>query len=108
MSDWRLIDNIDGIQSYHKLEDGKTIIKKVQDVQSIFDSNQIARSNQSSGWKGDWHEVAEIPSNIYEEMLKKCGHDWSMPIQPETKIKFYKMLSSSEYSKLRTKEGRLA
>ena len=108
MSDWRLIDNIDGVQSYHKLEDGKTIIKKVQDVQSIFDSNQLARSNQTSGWKGDMIPVAEIPLIVYEEMLKKCGHDWSQPMQPETKIKFFKLLSSSEYYKLRTKEGRLA
>ena len=108
MSDWRLLDNIDGVQSWHKLEDGKTIIKTTQDVQPIFDLNQEARSNQSTGWKGDMHHVASIPLNVYNQILKSLGHDWKQPMTPEVKIKLYKLLSSSEYNKLRTKEGRLA
>ena len=108
MGDWRLLDNEDGVKSWHKLEDGKTIIKTTQDVQPIFDLNQTARSNQTSGWKGDMHEVAAIPFVVYTQILKSLGHDWKQPITPEIKVKLYKLLSSSEYAKLRTKEGRLA
>ena len=108
MSDWRLLDNEDGVASWHKVEDGKTIIKTSQDVDPLLDINQRARSNQTSGWKGDLHHVASIPNVVYEQMMRELGHDWRQPMDADTKVKFARLLSSGDYLKLRTKEGRLA
>ena len=104
MSDWRLLDNIDGVKSWHKLEDGKTIIKTTQDVSSILDANQAARSNQSTNWKGDWHEVAEIPNLIWGNWYRELGSD---PMAKENRAWLIAKLNSRDWCKLRTKEGRL-
>lgn len=108
MGDFRLLDNIDGVKTYHALDNGKTIIKTAQDVDPLLDINQEARSNQSRGWKGDMHHVASIPFVVYEQMLREIGYNWKQPMNKEEKHKLMIMLSSRDWAKLRTKEGRLA
>lgn len=108
MGDFRLLDNIDGVKTFHKIEDGKTIIKTVQDVEPLLDINQRTRNNQTSGWKGDMHHVASIPFVVYEQIMREIGYDWKQPLNADQKIKFARLLSSRDWAKLRTKEGRLA
>ena len=95
---------VDGLQEWHKLEDGKTLIKTTQDVQSILDANQSARSNQTSNWKGDWHSVAEIPTLIWGDWHREFGGD---PMAKENRMRLIAKLNSRDWCKLRTKEGNL-
>lgn len=110
MGMWRLLDNEDGIQSWHYYDDveKKTIIKQTQDAQPLLDINQRTRSDQTTGWKGSMHHVASIPRIVYEQMMTEIGYDYKQPMTQDEKTKFAQMLSSRDYLKLRTKEGRLA
>lgn len=108
MGQWRLLDNEDGIKTWHMLDDGKTIIKTTQDTQPLLDINQRTRNDQTSGWKGDLHHVASIPYVVYEQIMREIGYDFKQPLTQDQKTKFARMLSSRDYLKLRTKEGRLA
>lgn len=112
MGQWRLLDNVDGVKSYHYYDDKgkKTIIKTEQDVQPLFDMNTYARNNAERGWKGDMHHVASIPFVVYEQLMREIGYDYKTggKMTEEQKVKFMRLLSSREYYKTRTKEGRLA
>lgn len=104
MSEERLLDRIDGISTFHRVEDGKTIIRTSQDVQPLFDSNQSKLNAAGKGWKGDMHHVASIPLVIYESWWKEFGGD---PMSPEHKAKTMAKLNNRDWCKVRTKEGRI-
>jgi len=106
MSDERLLDRIDGISTYHRYDEssGKTIIRTSQDVQPLLSSNQAKLNEAGKGWKGDMHHVATIPLAVYNDWWREFGGD---PMAKENQPRTIARLNSSEWGKLRTKEGRI-
>ena len=104
MSDWRLLDVENGVASYHKLEDGKTLIKSVQDTQSITDINQRMKNEADKGWKGDIHHVASIPKVVWNMWWKELGGN---PMAKENRKWLIARLNNKDWAKVRTKEGNL-
>tara|TARA_R110000822_G_scaffold259885_1_gene384933 strand:+ start:1658 stop:1978 length:321 start_codon:yes stop_codon:yes gene_type:complete len=106
MSDERLLDRIDGISTFHRLDEltGKTIIRTSQDVEPLLNSNQSKFNEAERGWKGDMHHVASIPKVVYDAWWKEFGGD---PMASENKARTLAKLNNSDWAKLRTKEGRI-
>jgi hypothetical protein len=100
----RLLSYDDGISTFHELKDGKTIITTSQNVEPILSVNKEALANSRTDWKGDWHHVAAIPKEVYHAWWKEFGGD---PLSPEHKVKTIARLNSSDWAKLRTKEGNI-
>ena len=104
MSDWRILDDDCGVKTFHKVKDGKTIIKSVQDVQPILDTNTALKAEANKGWKGDIHHVASIPKVVVASWWKELG---SNPFAKENRAWLIARLNNRDWSKLRTKEGNL-
>jgi hypothetical protein len=102
----RLLSSVDGVDRYHYFDEAndKTIIQTTQDVEPIFDLNKRALANSDPGWKGDWHYVAAIPKVILEQWWAELGDD---PFHERNKIWLFAKLNDRDFSKVRTKEGRL-
>lgn len=99
-------DPFTGIREDFHTEEGKIVISKAQDVESMLDHNQIDRNNDS-GWKGDMHKVASIPLIVCEqwiEELKALGRNPNL-FHESNKLWFVSKLNNSDWGKLRTKEG---
>ncbi len=92
------------VETFHKNADGTFTIQKSQDVEGILKDNAIDKNASSSGWKGDMHKVASVPMVIVEQWWKELGSD---PFHKKNRKWLIAKLNSSEWSKLRTKEGRL-
>ena len=96
-------------ETFHK--DAMTGIIKVnksQDTQPTLDSNKMNRSHASTGWKEQFHKVASIPPiviEIWREELKAMGGVDPNPLAASNKQWFIAKLNSSDFQKLRTKEG---
>lgn len=88
---------------YHKTDKGFAIQTR-QDCSKILESNKIKRANDSGNWKGDWHEIAAIPHIVIMQWHKELGDD---PLAKRNRKWFINKLKDFEYSKLRTKGGRL-
>lgn len=89
---------------------GKISIHKAQDVNPFFQANQRDMQNSSRNWKGNWHKVASIPPIIIEmwrEELKAKGAPDCNPLAAVNKSFLIAKINSGDYSKLRTKEGRV-
>lgn len=107
------IDNFTGVTEVFKKDQltGQIEVKKTQDVSKIFTANaaeQNAIGNQS--WKGDMHKVASIPWVIAEEWmneLKAKGAQNPSPFHHSNRTFLLAKLNDYNYSKLRTKQGRL-
>jgi len=91
-------------QIYHGNGDGSFAIQTVQDVTPFLGDNTAARNNASTGWKGEFHEVASIPPLVWHMWWKELGDD---PGARRNKVWLAAKLNSSEFSGLRTKEGRI-
>ena len=89
---------------YHGNNDGTFTIQVHQDVAPYLRANAEARANASSGWKGDLHKVASIPTNIWNIWWKEFGSD---PGASHNKARLAAKLNSNEFLKLRTKTGRM-
>lgn len=106
------VDNFSGVtEGFAKGDDGKIRIKKTQDVGHILDLNGAeANSKLDQGWKGDFHKVASIPMvviDIWREELKAKGAHDCDPLSRNNKRFLIAKINSSEWSKLRTKTGRV-
>lgn len=91
-------------QHYSKSSDGQITIKSTQDVDPFLKDNAEVRSTQESGWKGDFHEVASIPTIVWEMWWKELG---SNPGAKANRPWLIAKLNNNEFLKLRTKEGRM-
>lgn len=102
----RILDvNGDIIETSHYDEDSdRLVIKKTQDAKPYLDQIQKERSDQVEGWKGDLHKVATVPLVLVEEWCKEFGCNI---LAKENRHLLMLKLNDSQYSKLRTKEGRI-
>ena len=96
-------------ETFHKDQmTGVIKINQSQDVQQLTDNNQREKIQSGSGWAGDWHKVASIPLiviDIWREELKAMGGRDANPLAKSNEKWFIAKLNSSDFLKLRTKEG---
>ena len=105
-------DPVTGIkETYNKdASSGKIYIKKEQEVESIFTANSQDRIASGSGWKQDFHKVASIPLIVVEmwtNEMKAAGHKNCNPMHKDNNVWLMAKLNSSDFLKLRTKEGKI-
>jgi hypothetical protein len=97
-------------EQYHKdATTGRVTISKTQDVQKVMDSAASRRSD-NNGWQGDFHHVASIPViviDMWREELKAKGVSNPDPLASENKPFLIAKINNSEFSRFRTKEGRI-
>jgi len=91
-------------QVYHGNGDGTYTIQTTQDIDPFLSQNAQARSMSQSGWKGEMHEVASIPPIVWHTWWKELGDD---PGARRNRNWLVAKLNSSDFYKLRTKEGRM-
>ena len=64
-------------QVFHEEPDETYTIETTQDAQEIVDSNRRKFNdygdNLSVGKRGDWHQVASIPSVVMEQWIKETN-----------------------------------
>lgn len=77
----------------------KFYIETKQDVSGLIELNKAAQNMQESGWRGDWHHVAEIPLNLFYDLKAKGIAD-----DPK---RFKAWLNDSENRFFRTKLGQV-
>jgi hypothetical protein len=105
-------DNFTGVTEFiGKNDKGQTVIQKNQDVKSIIAENRYElNSHIENNWKGDMHKVASIPLIIVdmwrEELKAKGAHDCD-PLSTNNRNFLIAKINSSEWSALRTKQGRV-
>lgn len=107
------VDKFSGVvETYEKDKmTGKVTINKTQDTSKIFAANaeeQNAIGNRS--WQGDMHKVASIPLVVVEQWyneLKALGVQNPSPLHPSNKNFIIAKLNNRDFSKLRTKHGRI-
>lgn len=90
-----------GISNYFHWDpttDGFTV-ESVQDVGLIVEDNKVRANMAPSGWKGEWHHVAEIPLLVLEILRKQHVLD-----DPK-KLKAW--LNDSANAAFRVKRGRV-
>jgi hypothetical protein len=89
---------------------GKISINQAQDFSLITKLNTEQRNNAQRGFKGEWHKVASIPLvmvEMWRNEMKAQGHSNPDPLAKENKIWLMAKLNSRDFTKLRTKEGRI-
>ena len=91
-------------QTYHGNNDGTFTIQSSQDVQPYLDNNARVRSVNNKSWKGDLHEVASIPTIVWDGWWRELGDD---PGAKRNKAWLIAKLNSNEFAMLRTKEGKI-
>jgi hypothetical protein len=96
--------NGDIIETYTDLGNGKFAIGKHQDVSGYLNKNQRERNEAQSGWKGDMHKVASIPLVLVEKWCKEAGCN---VLEPKNRHILMAKLRDRDFSKLRTKEGKI-
>jgi len=97
--------NGDVIEKFHYDEmEGRSVVETVQDVAPYLDQNQREKNNQSSGWKGGLHKVASIPLVLIQQWNKEYGCN---VLEPKNRHLIMAKLNDKDYSKLRTKDGRI-
>ena len=93
---------------YHKdAHDDKFHIEIVQDVQHYLKSNKMERDLNERKGKfsgGMLHKVASIPEVVLADWHKELGAN---PLAKENRNWLIAKLNSSEFAKLRTREGRI-
>ena len=97
--------NHDGVYERFHSDDGERFhIEKIQDVEPILNRNQALR-NHNDGFNSDrtGRRIASIPMVIYHQWLQE-GFD---ALDPANDAELRRRLSSSDWMKLRTSEGRL-
>ena len=95
----------DMIETLHFDKDsGKSIIQTTQDVDPYLKQIASDRQHQVEGWKGDLHHVATIPLVLVEKWNQelKCNI-----LEKKNRHLLMLKLNNRDYSKLRTKEGRI-
>lgn len=96
------------VEHYSKDEDGKIKVYQTQDVKPFIQQNQRDLSNDSGGFKGNYHKMASIPPIVivmWTEELKAMGAPDSNPTAVCNRKFLLGKLNSPEWNKLRTKQG---
>jgi hypothetical protein len=52
-------------------ETDEITIETLQDVEALIEQNKYASNDDSGSWKGEWHMVAQVPMNLYSELVSK-------------------------------------
>lgn len=104
-------DNKSGVIETFQQQNGKNVIRKHQNTDAIVNANrQELNSNVDGNWKGDMHKVASIPLIVVdmwrEELKSKGAHDCD-PLSTNNRSFLIAKINSSEWSALRTKQGRV-
>ena len=91
-----------GIQNlYHEDADGNTTVETFQDVECVIEDAKYKNSmfDERSPWKGDLHQVAEIPMTIIMDIQRQGIID-----DPK---RFRKWLNDRDNKVFRTRPGRV-
>lgn len=106
-------DNWSGVKEFYQKDKmtGKVQVRKEQNVDKIFSANVAEQNAVGNGsWKGDMHKVASIPWVIAEQWtneLKALGARNTSPFANDNRKFLISKLNDYNYSKLRTKTGRV-
>lgn len=101
--DWVLFDwDPESGRSVWALEqDGQTIYRVDYPMEATLSQNKMMRDMAGAAWKGDWHQIASIPLNIF--------FDADLGLAEATRQDDHKYLSrwlnDSDNRAFRTKEG---
>ena len=99
-----------GITEQIDIKDGNIIIKYSQNIDATLAQNNVDRNVNGASWKGEMHHVARIDSLIIEhwcnELKAKGYHDFNILSKENEKL-FIAKLNDYNFSKLRTKTGRI-
>jgi len=99
-----------GITEQIDIKNGHTQIKTVQNIDDTLDVNNADRNNSGAGWKGEMHHVARIPMLMIQQWnneLKSEGANDTNIMSANNKKRFIAKLNDYNFSKLRTKTGRI-
>jgi hypothetical protein len=99
-----------GITETFAKDGDRVYVGKTQDVNPFLKANTAEINNESGNFQGGWHKVASIPPIVIEmwtEELKAKGVNNPYPLAPENKNWLIAKLNSGDWSKLRTKSGRI-
>lgn len=104
MSDWVCVANNPqtGVSTWHKYEDDGVVIETRQDMGALLDENTAQRNIAEDNWKGDYHSVARLPS----EMLYGKTYIGDA-VRAEDDKAVSKFLNDIDNRLLRTKYGRV-
>ncbi len=105
------VDQFTGVTETFQQFEGKNVIRKHQNTDAIVNANRQEMNSQIDGnWKGDMHKVASIPLiivDMWREELKAKGAHNCDPLHNENRHFLIAKINSSEWSGLRTKQGRV-
>jgi hypothetical protein len=106
------INRHSGVIETFQQHEGRNVIRKHQNTDAIFAANNNELNGHVSGnnWQGDMHKVASIPLivvDMWREELKAKGVPNCDPLHNDNKTFFIAKINSSEWSNLRTKQGRI-
>lgn len=104
------VNRFTGITETFEEVDGKVQIHKSADISQELANNRRELNAKQSGWKGNWHKVASIPTimiEIWREEMKAKGYPNVNPLAVVNRPFLIAKLNNRDLNKLRTKEGRL-
>ena len=104
------VDPFTGITEHFHQDGNKITIHSTGDAGVRFEQNNIEKLNAKSGWKESFHKVATIEPILIEQWrmeLELKGADDTNPLSKNNRVFLFAKLNDRDYSKLRTKEGRL-
>lgn len=78
--------------------DGSTTFRTDYPAEATMDINQAQRNLAQPGWKGDYHQVASIPLNVYHDQLAQAAKEGDEKYMS-------RWLNDSDNRAWRTKEG---
>lgn len=80
--------------------DGTTTYRTDYPVQPTVDINTAQRNMAEDNWKGDYHQIASIPLNVYYDQLAEAA-------KGDDQQYISKWLNDSDNRAWRTKDGRV-
>lgn len=81
-------------------DDGSTTYRTDYPVQATVDINTAQRNMAQDNWKGDYHQVASIPLNVYYDQLAEAAKEGDEKY-------LSRWLNDSDNRAWRTKDGRI-
>ncbi len=79
-------------------DDGTTTFRTDYPVQPTIDMNTAQRNLGQDNWKGDYHQIASIPLNVYHDQLAEAA-------KQSDDAYLSKWLNDSDNRAWRTKDG---
>ena len=78
--------------------DGSTTYRTDYEVDPTIETNKAQRNMAQNNWKGDYHQIASIPLNVYYDQLHQAS------LQDDQKY-LSKWLNDADNRAWRTKDG---